>query len=141
MLVISHDPLLGQKIIKTLPSDKKILLVNDRVISQLIYNHETRDVCILFDNEFFMPFLLLLLRLTNKQVTVIFLTTPKISTHPTLTQAIQYFAHRALLAVLAALAQQTIGGKKILLKKHRLNRQLLNERLFPSPIHNLSLLS
>ncbi len=129
-----------------------------RLINRFIYNHETRTICILYHPELFgrfwtslcMPLLLVLLRLTGKQITILFLTTPKLSSQPTIGQTLRYFMRRAILVVLRWLATQTVGGEKstssILipmtfrsLKERRIAGKIIHEELFPSPTHNLGL--
>ena len=183
---LTTPPLLAKILVRTIAGSlktKKILLLTDapektqragfiqrtalvtgkphtcfHLISQLIYNHETRTVCILFHPELFGPlwtgfftlFLVGFLRLMGKQITIIFLTTPKLSPQPTLGHTIQYFLRYALLAILNTLSQQTVGGDKKIarilipltfrsLKERRLAGKIVTEELFPSPTHNLGL--
>jgi len=181
-------------IIKTLSSGKKILLLTDspdakkhkgfiirtawdagkpqsilRLVSRLIYNHETHAVCVLFHPELFgrfwtsliMPALILLLRLSGKKVMTVFLTTPKLSAQPTIVQTIRYFMRFGLNTILTAISGRTITGEKTLthklmrltgkktivtipmtfrsLKERHQAGHILGGQLFPSPTENLGL--
>lgn len=140
-----------------------------QLIGRLIYNHETRSVCILFHPELFgrfwtdlvTPGLILLLRLSGKQVMTVCLTTPKLSVQPTVGQTCRYFLRFALTSAITTLTSIAVAGEKSFahkllrvsgkytiftipmafrsLRERRHAGQLLSERLFPSPTHNLGL--
>jgi hypothetical protein len=139
------------------------------LLSRLIYNHETPTICILFHPRLFgrfwtnafTPGLILMLRLSGKQVVTIFLTTPRLSAQPTLEQTCQYFLQFSLISAMTALTSITVVGEKSFahkltrltgkkgiltipmtfrtLKERRHAGQILNENLFPSPTQNLGL--
>lgn len=179
---------------KTLSRGKKILLLTDnpdakkrngfilrnawvigkpqsifRLMSRLIYNHETHAVCVLYHPELFgrfwtsliTPVLILVLRLSGKQVMTVFLTTPKLSALPTIAQTIRYFMRFGLNTILSIISGRTITGEKTLthklirltgkktiitipmtfrsLKERHQAGHILSEHLFPSPTENLGL--
>ena len=83
-----------------------------RLVNRLIYNHQTLNICILFQPELFgrfltglfTPILILALRLTGKRITIMFLTRPRISPYPTVGQTITYYSRYAIQKILRALA-------------------------------------
>ncbi len=140
-----------------------------RLISRLIYNHETHAVCVLFHPDLFGRFwtdaftilLIASLRITRKRTIIVFLTTPKLSVQPTVLQTIRYFIRFGILALLAVLATQAVVGEKSFagklikntgkktiltipmtfrsMKERKITGKILGEELFPSPTHNLGL--
>jgi hypothetical protein len=142
-----------------------------RLINKLIYNHGTRVICILYHPELFgrfwtglfTPFLIIAFRISGKHVTIISITTPKISTQPTVVQTAVYFLRFTLLIIFSVIANQmNVGEKPIAHKLERLTGkktiitipmsfrsikerhaagQIIADELFPSPTHNLGLLS
>jgi hypothetical protein len=102
------------------------------LLDRLIYNHETHTICILYHPELFGRFwtplltllLLLSLRLTGKQITIVFLTTPKIPSQPSIMQALVYFLRCFMQTILRALVHKTISGKQF-------KGKIVKDMLFP----------
>jgi hypothetical protein len=140
-----------------------------RLVRHLIYNHETRAVCVLYHPELFGRFwttifilpLFGFFRLTGKHVTTILLAIPKLPAQPTIVQTIRYFMQFALLIIVTILTHIPVVGehtfarklmqltrKKTIitvpmtfrtLKERKTAGNILKEELFPSPIKNLGL--
>lgn len=140
-----------------------------RLISRLIYNHETHVVCVLFHpdlfgrfwTDFITLFLVATLRITGKHTMIVFLTTPKLTLQPTLVQTFRYFIRFGLLGVLTTMATKAVVGEKPFagklvhmtgkktvltipmtfrsMKERKIAGKLISEELFPSPTHNLGL--
>lgn len=140
-----------------------------RLISRLIYNHETHAACVLFHPDLFgrfwtdasILFLITSLRITGKHTMIVFLTTPKLSVQPTIVQTIRYFIRYGILVLLATLTTHAVVGEKSFagklrhstgkrtiltipmtfrsLKERKIAGKILGDELFPSPTHNLGL--
>lgn len=127
-----------------------------RLISRLIYNFQTDTVCLLYHSDLFAPWWLLItavftpillgiLRLTGKRTVIVFLTTPSLSSHPKLAQAVLYFLRMASRRTLSALASVAITSETSRavrsLKERREVGKIITDTLFPSPTHALGLAS
>jgi hypothetical protein len=122
-----------------------------RLMSLLLYNHQTETVCVLYHAAlfgliptiFFLPPILLALRLTRKRLIIVFLTIPRVSPRPTLLQAAVYFSRVWFQGILSLIASAVITTETSLairsLKERYTVGKIIAEELFPSPIKNLGL--
>jgi hypothetical protein len=79
----------------------------------------------------FTPIIILFFRLAGKRTVLIFLTTPALSAHPKLSQAIGYFFHAYTNTLLSMLSSHAVQAEHA--------RAVSSIDLFPSPTKNLGL--